>query len=114
MKIEMLLDFGDQQDPSVQLDRHCVIDCWQASAGELDVDDRPADPSDYSILVVRLSFRIVRKLIHAPEPECTGSANNIYEGRATRGHNLTTRTREPVGHFASRSAPGRWRRSTCS
>ena len=59
MKIEMLLDFGDQQDPSVQLDRHCVIDCWQASGGELDVDDRPANTRDYSLLVLRVSFPIV-------------------------------------------------------
>jgi hypothetical protein len=59
MKIEMLLDFGDQQNPSVQLDRHCVIDCRQASAGELDVDDRPANARDYSPLVLRLSFPIV-------------------------------------------------------
>ena len=59
MKIEMLLDFGDQRDASVQLDRHCVIDCRQPSAGKLDVDDRPANARDYSLLVLRLSFRIV-------------------------------------------------------
>ena len=59
IKIEMVLDFGDQWDPSVQLDHHCVIDCRQPSAGKLNVDDRTTNACDYSLLVLRLSFPVV-------------------------------------------------------
>lgn len=60
MKIEMLLDFRDQPGPSVQLDRKCVIDCRQLSAGERHIDYRPANARDGTRRVVQLSCRIVR------------------------------------------------------
>ena len=86
MQIEMLLDFGDQQDLSVQLDRHCVIDCRQASAGKLDVDDRPANARDYSLLDLRPADHVEPGLGLYLTQKLTRPAQTILYGFSERAH----------------------------
>ena len=79
MKIEVLLDFSDQQRPSFVLYHHSVIDCRQWPAGELDVDDRPPNTRDFALLILPLGFRVFWKLIHAPEPRTCWDTNTTKD-----------------------------------